>query len=84
MEQDKQQQVVMQSSPVPPSMRSFSRTLPRKVIAPIHEQIPPKPTKSRNPIHFSNPSELSFSAIRKFPIGGQQQPMKPKRNVLRM
>ena len=65
----------MQQSPIaPPSIPSLSRIFPLKIMAPIAEQRPAPPQKSRNPMNFSNPSLPVFSAMKKFPIGGRYFP----------
>ena len=75
--QGRQQKLVQQSPPAPPSIPSRSRIFPLKIMAPMAEHSPPPPQKSRNPMNFSNPSLPVFSAMKKFPSGGRQHPRKP-------
>ena len=81
MEHSKQHQAIKQSSTKLPSIPSLLRIFSRKNICPMAEKkkfAPAVPRKSKHPMYFSRSPEPALSAIKKFPIGGQQHPMQPK------
>ena len=78
MAQEVQQNEVMQSPPVLPSIPYLSRTFSRVSIVEIKVQRPPKPRKSRKGRYlYSGPSSPILSANKYAPIGGQQHVRQP-------